>query len=247
VFIKNILFLLIENDMMQNNKRNIVTREKDSFIEKENGLPLPWQLRDNEPIEAYSAFEFYLSLGNHRSLKNAAARLKLSLDKLKTWSRNWEWNKRARIHDAIKMEVVINKELTEIEIRNKEVEKLRLRFSLLSKRALIDLMGDLENFWENYNNRELKAKISHVSRLTTAVNNLINFAHIELSPENQILLSNRNIKINNVLNLKNDILSIKNEKTNIYNFVDLEEEMPPVPHKKFGQEFPLPKLPPELM
>lgn len=67
--------------------------------------PQPWHRAPDESAKAYQAFLAYLEAGPDRSLRRTARTLSKSLSLLKRWSARYQWQMRARAHDATQQEV----------------------------------------------------------------------------------------------------------------------------------------------
>lgn len=59
----------------------------------------PWERQKGESAQAYEAFTIYLGMGTERSLNAVARQLSKSLQLIKRWSREKDWQERVRAYD----------------------------------------------------------------------------------------------------------------------------------------------------
>ncbi len=177
----------------------------------------PWFPQQDEPEEAYAMFEIYLALGPNRSLRRMAYSYHVGVHKLKEWSSQWQWVARSALYDKLKMELMRDEVLTDIEIRNEFVAKRKRDLAALTEGAFNDLFRYMENYWVQYQNPDVAKKIRFVSSLNNALNSLLKTTLLNLNTFDKNDLVERAININNVLNLNNDLRRVNIEKGNLYN------------------------------
>lgn len=195
------------NNLVKNDERNLNL--------------LPWKIMQEEPHNAFRCFEIFLTLGTQRTLVKVAEKSGISLSKLKHWSSKWDWFARAELHDETKLEIAKGKTAVEIEIRNKKLEQKQFELSKISEIATAELMNYLNNYWAHYNNPDIRNKMNFIKNLSSTINKLMKFAKIDLNSSEREESEQRSVKINNILNLNNDVKQINIEKANLYDYNDV--------------------------
>lgn len=182
------------------------------IIKKEEGENLAWHQQKGEKLKEYSVFEIYLSLGANRTISEVARKANLSRTTVTKYATKCNWHERALMHDKFYAEMNRSKNSLIIEELQKEIEKEFIKTEIYIQRAIIEINNFLRDFWAHYDNPRTIDKVKYINKLVTTLSKM--YKMINPKMPNNILneISIRNININNMLNLNQNINKIKLDK-----------------------------------
>jgi len=175
----------------------------------------PWSQQPGEPDIAYSDFTAFLTLGPNRSIADLAKYLKKPLRTLYEYSRRYDWFARASKKDLVR-DLYSNTELLELERHAKELQRLKIEMTAYVTTAITDLSLKFKEYWANYKNPEFNEKIKFMMKFTTVINRLFKLAEMAIPPELLTEQCNRNIMINEILGLAQNMSQVEPIEEELY-------------------------------
>ncbi|MBM2813266.1 MAG: hypothetical protein HW421_28 [Ignavibacteria bacterium] len=188
-----------------------------------------WDLQDGEPLNTYSVFEFYLSLGMTRSYKKAADFFNLTKQTVYNYAKRWNWQERVALHDRLHAELRKNDYLLELEKRREETDKIKMDLTLYASRALTEVSNIYRDYWAFYNNPDTAAKLKFLDKINRTIDKIIKYIDMPISGSLSNAKSKRDININCLLELREDIKQIETESDFAYQNLMNENEVKRLP------------------
>ncbi|MBM2813489.1 MAG: hypothetical protein HW421_251 [Ignavibacteria bacterium] len=211
----------------------------EELMKSEEPKKMPWDMMDGEPLKAFGAFEEFLSQGIARSYNKTAKNLKLAKTTIARYAKKWNWNYRASLHDNIHAELRRNDALLEIEKRHEEMEKIYQDMTLYASRAMIETSNFFRDYWAFYDNPQTDAKLKFINRLIGTINKLFKMLDRPMPGDLYTVKSKRNININYMLKLKQNMKSLETESDFAYKNIMDENEIRRLPlHNNHVQNIP---------
>jgi len=228
-------------------QKELQTDFQDEIIvqNQEEKKSLPWHPQVGETFREYNAFERYLSLGPARSIAQIATALNLSKSAIYNYSKKWNWEERALLHDKVHYELRRNDALLESEQHRGMLRNLRsdvAQFSFIASNELAKLLKD---FWSAYDNPLIMKKINFMFNISRTLEKTMGLAEIPLDEHALNDKSIRDININNMLNLNGDIEQISDEAYFAYknHMKEVEDTRVPSPPENYMRRRDLVQVP----
>lgn len=233
----------VSTELQQTNGNN----NPPAVVPPEPPRSLPWKRMPGEPDKASFAFEYYLYSGYNRTFVAAAKCSGLSLRTVKNYAKKWQWIYRASQYDRLQIELLRDSKLLDQEKRNQNITRARIESSRLLSSLIHETNLILENYHGHVRNPNTEEKLKFFRDITRTLDKLYKSAEIKFDSALLGRQSERDIKINNMFNLNNDVTNIKFEKEYACNTIMKEPECLLIPTQESLPPNPEPDSVPDIL
>lgn len=98
-----------------------------------------WERQPKESVQAFEAFELYLSMGAERSLRKVAQELGKSNTLISRWSSTWSWQKRSRDYDNDLLRQKLEKQRKD----NEKMQQRQIQTAMLLQKKAVEALDKL--------------------------------------------------------------------------------------------------------
>jgi hypothetical protein len=113
------------------------------------------------------------------------------------------------------------------------MKKLRIEISLSASQALEDLALKMHDYWSNYKNPEVIAKIKFLDMISKTMLRLFKLAEMEMPPDMMSEQCTRDITINKFFDLGEDLSTVELESK-----IAMRQHMNSAPHANYPVKNP---------
>lgn len=107
---------------------------------KWNEAEKSWERQPKESSQAFEAFNLYLRMGEHRSLRRVAQELGKSSTLISRWSSAWSWQARVRDYENELKRVEFEEELKQA----KNMRKRQIQTAILLQKKAVEALDKLD-------------------------------------------------------------------------------------------------------